>query len=100
MSQNSRIAAALIIGFIVFITMKGELPQYLAILGLSNAALPGATSGTSAAPASLFSAGGFSLPSLGLGNSTVFNAPIPGNVNIGPTPQGPGASLGGSLANI
>jgi len=34
MDQTSIIAAALIIGFVVFITTKGELPKYLAIIGL------------------------------------------------------------------
>jgi hypothetical protein len=34
MDQTSIIAAALIIGFIVFITTKGELPKYLAVVGL------------------------------------------------------------------
>ena len=31
MSQTSLIAAGLVIGFIVFITIKGELPQYIAV---------------------------------------------------------------------
>ena len=34
MSQTSIIAGALIVGFIVFITVKGELPKYLAVLGI------------------------------------------------------------------
>jgi len=34
MSQTSIIAAALIAGFIVFITTRGELPKYLAVIGL------------------------------------------------------------------
>lgn len=34
MNQNSIIAFSLIIGFIVFITTKGELPAYLAVLGI------------------------------------------------------------------
>lgn len=34
MSQNSIIAAALTIGFIVFITVRGELPKYFGALGL------------------------------------------------------------------
>ena len=34
MSQTSIIGAALIIGFVVFVTVKGELPQYLAVVGL------------------------------------------------------------------
>jgi hypothetical protein len=36
MPQTSTIAAALIIGFIVFITMRGEVPAYLAVLGLAG----------------------------------------------------------------
>jgi hypothetical protein len=34
MNQTSVIAAALVIGFIVFITTRGELPAYLAVLGI------------------------------------------------------------------
>lgn len=34
MNQSSSIAAALIVGFIVFITIRGELSKYLAVLGL------------------------------------------------------------------
>jgi hypothetical protein len=34
MDQTSIIAAALIIGFVVYITTKGELPKYLAVIGL------------------------------------------------------------------
>jgi hypothetical protein len=34
MNQNSIIAAGLLIGFIVFITTRGELPAYLAVIGL------------------------------------------------------------------
>jgi len=34
MNQTSVMAAALLIGFIVFITMRGELPKYLAVIGL------------------------------------------------------------------
>jgi hypothetical protein len=32
--QTSIIAAALIVGFIVYVTTKGELPKYLAVIGL------------------------------------------------------------------
>jgi hypothetical protein len=31
MSQTSLIAGALVIGFVVFITIKGELPAYIAV---------------------------------------------------------------------
>jgi len=34
--QTSTIAFALIIGFIVFITVRGELPTYLGVIGLGN----------------------------------------------------------------
>ena len=34
MSQTSIIAGVLVLGFIVFITTKGELPMYLAVLGI------------------------------------------------------------------
>jgi hypothetical protein len=36
MSQSSIIAAALLVGFIVFITVKGELSSYAAIVGLGS----------------------------------------------------------------
>ncbi len=34
MSQSSVISAFLIIGFLVFITARGELPKYLQVLGI------------------------------------------------------------------
>jgi len=34
MSQNSIIGFGLIVGFAVFITMKGELSKYLQVIGL------------------------------------------------------------------
>jgi len=36
MNQTSSIFAALTVGFIIFIVMRGELPAYLKVLGLSN----------------------------------------------------------------
>lgn len=50
MPQTSTIAAALIVGFIVFITVRGELPKYLAILGLGSQAT--STSAASSSPLS------------------------------------------------
>lgn len=35
MTQTSKIAGALIIAWIVFITTRGKLPDYLSMLGLS-----------------------------------------------------------------
>ena len=37
MSQSSTIAFFLLAGFIVFITMRGELPKYAAIIGVGTA---------------------------------------------------------------
>jgi hypothetical protein len=34
MSQSSTIAAFLIVGFLVFITMRGELAQYRGVMGI------------------------------------------------------------------
>lgn len=34
MNQTSIIAAALVVGFIVFITVKGQLPQYFKVIGI------------------------------------------------------------------
>jgi hypothetical protein len=36
MSQTSVIFAALLVGFIVYVTSKGQLPQYLAVMGFGN----------------------------------------------------------------
>jgi hypothetical protein len=36
MSQSSTIAFYLIAGFLIFITMKGELPKYAAALGFGS----------------------------------------------------------------
>lgn len=44
MPQSSTIAFALIVGFIVFITVRGELPKYLGVLGLGSQAVSGASS--------------------------------------------------------
>ena len=34
MNQSGSIFAALVIGFIVFVTVRGELPKYLQVLGV------------------------------------------------------------------
>jgi hypothetical protein len=34
MPQTSTIVFALVIGFLVFVTVRGELPKYLAVIGL------------------------------------------------------------------
>jgi hypothetical protein len=36
MSQSSTIAFFLMAGFLVFITMRGELPKYAAVVGLGS----------------------------------------------------------------
>lgn len=44
MVQTSTIAFALIVGFIVFITVRGELPIYLGVVGLGNKVVTPSTS--------------------------------------------------------
>lgn len=41
MTQTSAIAGSLIVAFIVFITIRGQLPCYLNVLGISNQACGG-----------------------------------------------------------
>lgn len=36
MSQSTLLFGALVFGFFVFITVKGELPQYLNVMGLGK----------------------------------------------------------------
>lgn len=49
MGQTGTIAFALIVGFIVFITIRGELPTYLGVIGLGNVKISsGATVATAA----------------------------------------------------
>lgn len=79
MNQNSIIAFSLIVGFIVFITVRGELPAYLAVLGLGA----GATSGTSNLLGGLTGLGGIS-------------STIPGSTT-GTIPGAPSGSLGSPL---
>lgn len=47
MQQSSVIAAALIIGFIVFVTARGELPKYLQVFGISPSPNVGAANAVS-----------------------------------------------------
>lgn len=61
MSQTSVIAAGLLIGYIVFITMRGELPLYLGVMGLGSQVVNPASSTTaSSAPASSSTSGNLS----------------------------------------
>jgi hypothetical protein len=46
MSQSSTIAFALIVGFFVFITIRGELGQYLNVIGIGSATQTPATTNT------------------------------------------------------
>jgi hypothetical protein len=45
MNQNSIIAFALLVGFVVFVTMRGELQRYLSVIGLATNGAGSATSG-------------------------------------------------------
>lgn len=88
-NQTSIIAASLIIAFIVFVTVRGELPGYI---GVFNGQGPTCNSGISVTGTSSFSAGaggggfkiGINLPDI--------NIPIGGG---GLGVQGGGTTLGG-----
>lgn len=40
MNQSSTIAFFLLAGFVIYITMKGELPKYAAVLGIGSQTNP------------------------------------------------------------
>ncbi len=61
MPQSSTIAFALIVGFIVFITVRGELPKYLGVLGLGSQTVSSPQTGS---PTSGFGNAIAALPSL------------------------------------
>lgn len=79
MNQTSVIAAALVLGYIVFVTVRGELPVWLQVLGITPG-LSGPT--TTPAPAG----GGKGSSSGGTGGGT--NVPLPPGANA------PGSSGG------
>lgn len=91
MNQNSIIAFALLVGFVVFVTMRGELQQYLAVVGLSSATLPGA----SVTPGAASNSGVASLPNLpGLGINNLVPAPsVSPILETGSAPTGSITSL-------
>lgn len=95
LSQTSIIAASMIVAFVVFITVRGELPAYLSIFGVGSGVTPSGT-GTGAGAAqsaiSLSTGGGsgisIDLPSINLnypnygGGSTWFD-PVYGTIPAG-----------------
>jgi hypothetical protein len=82
-ANSSRIAAALIIGFVVFITMRGELPAYFAVMGIGKQTSTGTQS------AGMGGGGSFGLPSLpSLGS-------LFGGSSSGPAYGTPGSTQGG-----
>ena len=75
-NQTSLIAAALIIAFLVFITVRGELPAYIAVFTGTAPAPAGSGSTNTGARNAAFS---------GTGNDTLGNRPLgapTGGVNI------------------
>jgi hypothetical protein len=73
MDQSSIIAAGLIIGFIVFITIKGQLSQYLGVLGLgANAVSAPASSSTTSG---VVNPGTVSIGNFGLGTGVPGSTP-------------------------
>jgi hypothetical protein len=79
MNQNSVIAFGLIVGFIVFVTVRGELPAYLAVL-LGNQS-------TTQNASTLGGLLGGVLGSTGTGGITTGPNP-PGGITTGPNPPG------------
>ena len=67
-SQTSVIFFGLLVGFVVYITLRGELASYLSVLGLDNSGLCSAS-----ATKTLMSQLNDSLPPLG-------TIPVPGGV--------------------
>lgn len=65
MNQSSAIAAALLISFIVFITIRGELRQYLDVLGIDLGTASPSTTGTTTGTSAGFGSAIPNLPSLG-----------------------------------
>lgn len=51
MGQTGTIAFALILGFVVFITVRGELPTYLGVIGLGNVNVKPSSTATVSNPA-------------------------------------------------
>lgn len=45
MSQSSKIALILLLGFIVYITVRGEAPKYLGVIGLGAGSTASGTQG-------------------------------------------------------
>lgn len=72
MNQSSIIAAGLVIGFIVFITVRGELPGYIAVF--DGTATPSPTTVGASTPSTSYPTG---LPSI------YGTTPDPGNAPIG-----------------
>lgn len=69
MEQSSVIAWFLLAGFIVFVTVRGELPQYLAVLGLESGATANPAGGLPVPPSGTYPKGTTPkdvLPGLGL----------------------------------
>ncbi len=101
MNQTSAIAGSLIVAFIVFVTVRGELPCYMQVLGIAtDSACPvGTASGTASSVSSgnRFVAGGSSGVGVcgsvnGLGVCTG-----PGGTRVGLPPITIGGGSGGGI---
>lgn len=98
LSQSSAVAAALIVAFIVFVTVRGELPCYLEVMGIASTGckVPGVT-GT--APGfNLFGSSSAPGVSVGVGGGGVnIGVNAPGTIGIGGSgPTGIGGGPGGN----
>ncbi len=80
MSNSSNIGYALIIGFIVYITVRGELPAYLCVIGIgTNCPPPGSSTTTKTLAAPPVSTSGVvnNAPASSPGFPNVFTSIIP-----------------------
>lgn len=72
MSQQSAIFAAMFLGFVVFITMKGKLPAYVALLWSHASPSPAGFAPAASSPMGILqgqttAAGTLAVPPIGMG---------------------------------
>ena len=96
MTQTSAIAGGLVVAFVVFITVKGQLPCYLQVLGISNAGGASCPSNVTPSPTATAPAQGAGFIGGGGGSSIGISLP-PINIGLpglGGDSSGPGFGFG------
>lgn len=87
MSQSSVIAGALVLAFVVFITVRGELPGYLGVLGIGNAVPGGTGAGNAVGRGASFNGGSGGSVSVGVGRGGGISVGV-GGIHVGPISVG------------